>query len=57
MTARRPVWGDHGCRRYGGCTPAMRCAEHSGPATPVRVADLIARALAHIEQPPPAGAR
>ena len=50
MTARRPVWGDHGCRRYGGCTPAMRCAEHSGPATPVPVADLIARALAHVGQ-------
>ena len=50
MSARRLVWGEHGCRRRGGCTPAMRCAEHSGPATPVPVADLIARALAHVGQ-------
>ncbi|MBQ1061320.1 hypothetical protein [Micromonospora sp. C41] len=53
---RRRAWGEHGCRRYGGCTPAMRCREHRGDATPVRVADLIARALAHTT-PPTAGAR
>lgn len=47
---RRRVWGEQGCRRYGGCTPALRCAEHSGHATPVRVGDLIARALAHVGQ-------
>lgn len=51
MTAR--VWGDHGCRRYGGCRPGSRCAEHSGAATPVPIGDLIAQALAHIGQRTP----
>ncbi|MFG3709492.1 hypothetical protein [Micromonospora sp. NPDC047730] len=47
---RRRVWGEYGCRRYGGCTPALRCAEHTGHATPVPIGELIARVLAHIGQ-------
>ena len=44
---KRRTWGEHGCRRYGGCTPALRCPEHRGAATPTPIGDLIARALAH----------
>lgn len=51
---RRRVWGEQGCRRYGGCTPAMRCAEHRGDHTPVPIGELIARALAHIREQEPA---
>jgi len=47
---KRRTWGEQGCRRYGGCTPALRCAEHRGDATPVPIGELIARVLAHIGQ-------
>lgn len=42
------VWGDYGCRRYGGCRPGRRCPEHRQTTPPPRVGDLVAQVLARI---------